>query len=86
MNYTEITKMAAKTVVSMGTSTIVTSIVKNNVQPDNVYSKIAVTAASFVIGSMAGAATSKYTGDMIDEGVNFVNDIKNAQTSKKNQE
>lgn len=69
MNSIKLVKTATSFIVGAGTTKIVSSIIQNNVSPDNVADKVAVTGAAFVIGSMAADATRKYTDSMIDEAV-----------------
>jgi len=67
MTKLDFVKTAASFVVGAGTTTIVASIIKNNVQPRNAYDKVTVVAGSIALGSMAASATKKYTADTIDE-------------------
>lgn len=67
MTKLEITKSAVKLIVASGTATIVRTIVKNNVQPDDITAKVTVTASSVVLGMMVADAASQYTGARIDE-------------------
>lgn len=71
-------KFVATTIVGVGTSKIVGSIIKNNVDPQNAVDVVTVTAGSFVIGAIAADATRKYTDQAIDNAVEKYNSIKAA--------
>jgi hypothetical protein len=73
MNKLEVTKNVVSFVVGVGTSQIVKTIIKNNVQPENVIEKITVTAGSFVLGAIYADASRKYTDTKIDELVDWWN-------------
>jgi uncharacterized SAM-dependent methyltransferase len=66
MTKLEITKVAAKFIVGSGTATIVRAIIKNNVQPDDIATKVTVTAGSIVLGSMVADLAARYTDAKID--------------------
>lgn len=67
MTKLEFTKTAVKFIVGAGTATIVRTIISNNVQPDDLPNKVAVTAGSLVLGSMVADLSSRYIGVKIDE-------------------
>lgn len=67
MNKLDITKKVVSAVIGLGTSKIAHSIIKNNVQPENVIDKVTVPSAAVVIGMMASQATKEFTGKQIDE-------------------
>ena len=67
MNKLDIAKAATSLIVGMGVSRTVNGIVQTNVPLGSIIDKVTVTASTFVIGSMAAASTKKYTGAMIDE-------------------
>lgn len=67
MNKIEITKAIVNFAVGAGTTKIVNSIIKNNVQPENAYETATVFAGSVVLGSMVADASKKYTSAKIDE-------------------
>lgn len=67
MKKIEITKKIISTIVGLGTSTIVKSIIENNVDTDTNAQKVTVTAASAAIGFAASDAMSGYTDSKIDE-------------------
>ena len=79
MNALEITKFAASTIVSVGTSKIVHSIIKNNTHAKTLIDTISLAAASYVIGSMAADATKKYLDEKIDAAVAWYHSIKEKQ-------
>lgn len=60
-------KLITSTIVGLGTTKIVTTIIKNNVQPETVVDAVTITAGSFVIGGMVADASKKYTDDTIDK-------------------
>lgn len=66
MDKLTIAKAIATGIVGIGTNTIVKSIVKNNVEPENVRQKIYIGSALFVISGMAAEATKSYTDVRID--------------------
>jgi len=59
-------KKITSLIVGAGTTSIVSSIVKNNTDPENVAQKVNIAAASTVLGFMAADATKSYTDDKID--------------------
>jgi len=67
MTKLELTKAAAKFVVGFGAATIVRTIAHNNVQPDDLPTKVAVTAGSLVLGSMVADLSTRYLEAKIDE-------------------
>ena len=69
MNALEITKFAASTIVGIGTSKVVSSIIRNNVHAKTLIDTISIAAATYVIGSMAAEATKKYVDVKIDAAV-----------------
>jgi hypothetical protein len=73
MTKIEVTKNVVSFVVGIGTSQIVKTVIKNNVQPENLIEKITVTAGAVVLGSMVADASRKYTDDKIDELVAWWN-------------
>lgn len=71
MNKLELTKTVVTFVVGAGTSKIVKTIIKNNVQPENLTDSITVTTGSIVLGSMVADVSQKYTSAKIDEIANW---------------
>lgn len=71
MTKTDIAKKAATLVVGIGTTHIAHSIIKNNVSTETITTSVTVPIASFVIGSMAVDATSRYTERQIDAVVSW---------------
>lgn len=69
MNAVTVTKFVVRSAVGLGTSKIVHSIIKNNIQPEKTIENIEVATASMMIGMMAADATKKYTDAKIDEYV-----------------
>lgn len=76
MNGIAIAKAAARTIVGMGTSKVVSGIIKTNVPRETPVDTVTVVAASIVIGSMVQEATSKYTDKMIDDIVRTMREMK----------
>ena len=66
MNKTDIAKRVVSTIVGIGTTKIVSSIISTTTDPESVTDKVAVLASSFVIGSMAVEATRTWTDSKID--------------------
>lgn len=64
---TKIAKTVVGIVVGLGTSTIVKSIIENNVVPTKKYQIVTIFFGAAVIGMMASDATSKYAETKIDE-------------------
>lgn len=71
MKKIEIAKKIVSTIVGIGTSTIVKSIIENNVDTDTTYSKVTVASASAAIGFAASDVMSGYTDSKIDEMVDW---------------
>lgn len=76
MNKMKVIKFAAGWIVGYGTGQIVRQIIVSNVTPKTSFQKITMTAAIFVIASMAAAATKKYTDETIEE---FEQNLNNAR-------
>ncbi|WNM72438.1 hypothetical protein SEA_MOSSY_59 [Gordonia phage Mossy] len=70
-------KLVTSTIVGLGTSKIVSTIIKNNVNPETVVDTVTITAGSFVIGSMVADAAKAHTDKMIDQVAEAVTKIKN---------
>lgn len=70
-------KLVTSTIVGIGTTKIVTTIIKNNVQPETIVDTVTITASSFVIGGMVADATKSYTDDTIDKIADLVSTLKN---------
>ena len=62
-----VAKYVVSTVVGIGTTKIVRTIINNNIEPETTKDQITVTTASVVIGMMAADATKSYTDSMIDQ-------------------
>ncbi|ADD80957.1 gp066 [Rhodococcus phage ReqiPepy6] len=67
MTKLEMLKLAVSSIVGVGTSKIVKSIIANNVELDTPVDQVTVTAGSFVIGAMVADASKDYTDAKIDE-------------------
>lgn len=67
MNKLELAKMAVGFVVGSGTSKIVTTIIKNNVQGDNLTEQVTIVAGGITLGMMVSEVSKKYTDAKIDE-------------------
>lgn len=79
MKALEIAKYAASTVVGVGTSKIVHSIIDNNTEAEGAVDTVTIAAGSIVIGSMAADATKKYLDEKIDAAVAWYHSIKEKQ-------
>ena len=77
MNKTEIAKRVVSTIVGIGTTKIVSSIIQTTTDPESVTDKVAVVASSFVIGSMALEATRNYTDTKIDKIITWYKELAN---------
>lgn len=71
-------KLITSTIVGLGTTKIVTTIIKNNVNPETVVDTVTITAGSFVIGGMVADASKAYTDKTIDSIAEAVTKIKTA--------
>lgn len=74
MTKLDLAKAAAKFIVASGTSTIIHTIIKNNVQPQNAYQTVTVACSSIALGSMVADVTSRYTEAKIDSAVAWYNE------------
>lgn len=72
-------KLATSAIVGLGTTKIVSTIIKNNVQPETVVDIVTVTAGSFVIGGMVADAAKTYTDNTIDQIAEFIATLKTAK-------
>lgn len=71
MKKIEFAKKIVTTIVGIGTTKIVNSIIENNVTPTTTTSKVTVAAASAAIGFAASEYTSAYTDAKIDQAVSW---------------
>lgn len=62
-----IVKNAVSIVVGAGTTRIIAGIIANNTAPTKLTDKVAIVAAAFVLGSIAGKMVTEYTDAMIDQ-------------------
>ncbi|ADD81064.1 gp066 [Rhodococcus phage ReqiPoco6] len=76
MTKLEMLKLAVSSIVGVGTSKIVRSIIANNVEIDSPVDQVTVTAGSFVVGAMVADASKDYTDAKIDEIVEIFKTIK----------
>lgn len=67
MDKIKLAKLAANLVVGVGTSKIVSAIIKNNVSVKKITDQVTIVTAGFVLGSMASDLTKDYTDRKIDE-------------------
>lgn len=63
----KLTKNITTTLVGLGTSRIVRTVVNNNVPTTNIYQKITVGAATVAITGITTAATRERTNQQVDE-------------------
>ncbi|QAU06287.1 hypothetical protein SEA_RICKMORE_53 [Gordonia phage Rickmore] len=71
-------KLVTSTIVGLGVTKIVTTTIKNNVNPETVVDTITITAGSFVIGGMVADASKQYTDNTIDKIAEAVVSLKKA--------
>lgn len=64
-----IAKKIVTTIVGIGTTKIIKSMIENNVDTDTIYQKVTVGSASVAIGYAVSETTSEYTDRKIDEAV-----------------
>lgn len=69
-----IAKRVTSFVVGAGVKTIISTIIKDNVDPDNLAKKATVIAGTFVIAGIVADASSSYTDAKIDALVDFYNE------------
>lgn len=62
-----IAKKTLSTIVGIGTSKIIKSIIENNVPTETLTDKVTVNAASIAIGGATAELTSRYTDSQIDK-------------------
>lgn len=67
MTKLEIAKGVTSFVVGAGTSKIITQIIKNNTQPENLADTVTMTAGAIVLGTMVADISKRYTDAKIDE-------------------
>ena len=66
MTKLEIAKSVTSFVVGAGTSKIITQIIKNNTQPENLADTVTMTGGAIVLGMMVSDISRKYTDAKID--------------------
>ncbi|QEQ94357.1 hypothetical protein SEA_OLGASCLOVER_57 [Gordonia phage OlgasClover] len=71
-------KLVTSTIVGLGVTKIVTTTIKNNVNPETVVDTITITAGSFVIGGMVADASKQYTDNTIDKIAEAIVSLKKA--------
>uniref|UniRef100_A0AAU8GPN8 Holin n=1 Tax=Gordonia phage Petito TaxID=3158876 RepID=A0AAU8GPN8_9CAUD len=71
-------KLVTSTIVGLGTTKIVTTIIKNNVDPQTAVDAVTITAGSFVIGGMVADASKQYTDKTIDNIADAIKSLKKA--------
>lgn len=76
-------KLVTSTIVGLGTTKIVTTIIKNNVDPQTAVDAVTITAGSFVIGGMVADASKQYTDKTIDNIADAIKSLKKA-TAEEN--
>lgn len=75
----ELTKFAVKLMVTAGVTTVVRSIISNNVDtPSSTMGRIKLAAATFVIVGMIVDQTEPYVDGKIEKAANFMKAIKSA--------
>lgn len=66
---TGVIKTGVSLVVGSGVTKIVAGIIRNNTTPTNIYQKVAVFTAAFVIGSIITDVSKNYTDSKIDDAI-----------------
>lgn len=74
MNKIALAKNAVSLIVGTGTAKIVSSIISNNTNQENVVDKVTMTSASLVLGAMVADVTKRYTDAKIEQIAAFVNE------------
>lgn len=69
INYIKLAKGIASFIVATGTSAIVKTIIKENVEPKNRFSAISVAVGTFAIGGLVSEHAVKYTMRRIDKAI-----------------
>jgi hypothetical protein len=75
-----IAKLLAKGIVHLGTGSIVSAIIKNNITPETTIQKVTVPASAFILGAIISDAAKDYTDNFIDETVDMFKKVKNMGT------
>lgn len=70
-----VAKYVVSTVVGIGTTKIVRTIINNNIEPETTKDQITVTTASVVIGMMAADASKEYTNAFIDQTTELIHNF-----------
>ena len=83
MDNLELTKTCVNFVVGLGTSKIVHTIIKNNVQPDTIIDTVSVGVGSLVLGSMVADVSKRYTSVKIDRAVAWWKTNTKTETTEK---
>lgn len=86
MDKITVIKFAAKAATSLGTSKIVSSIIKTHVPDLGPVSTITVPVASFMIGSMAADVMAKYAEEKVDRYAAILNSTKTKVEEAKNKQ
>lgn len=82
MNKLDLFKNIVSTVVGIGTTKIVSTIIRNNVEPETPVEHVTVYAGSVVIGAMVADASKNYTDTKIDEAVALIKSFKNPEQAQ----
>lgn len=77
----KIVKIAARLIVGAGTSKIIGTIIANNVEPENVRDKVAVTAGTIAVSAMVADAAKTYTDQKIEEAFELYAKLRNRNYS-----
>lgn len=67
MTKIDFAKKAVALVIGVGTKQIVTSIIRDHVDPEKVTDRIAIEAATWVLSALVAREAKRYTDEMIDE-------------------
>lgn len=75
LNALKITKLVACGIVGAGTGKIVKAIIKNNIQPEKLFDRVTVVAATSIISSVVARETKRHTDGLIDDIAKFVTNL-----------
>lgn len=80
MSKIQMLKIVTRILVGAGTTSVTNSIIRNNVEPTNLFQSISVGVAAVTIGSMASEATKEHASTQIDALVDLFN--KSSETTE----
>ena len=78
-----VVKKIVSTAVGFAAGSVITSIIKNNTNPETTQEKVATAVGSYALGSMVGDVASRYTDAKIDHYASMINEMRNVNTPTK---